>query len=37
MNKTGFASYADKNTLYVLGDIIDNVIKSHKDDYINLS
>ena len=30
------ASYADDNTLFVLGDIIDDVIKSVEDDSINL-
>ena len=37
MSKTGFASYADKNTPYASGDSIDNVLKSHEDDYMNLS
>ena len=30
------ASYADDNTLFVLGDSIDDVIKSVEDDSINL-
>ena len=36
MCETDFASYADDNTLYVLGDIIDDVIESLEDDSINL-
>ena len=36
MRETNFASYADDNTLYVLGDSIDDVIKSLEDDSINL-
>ena len=31
-----FASYADDNTPYALGDSIDDVIKSLEDDSINL-
>ena len=31
-----FASYADDNTPYALGDSIDDVIKSREDDSINL-
>ena len=36
MCETDFASYADDNTPYVLGDGIDDVIKWFEDDYINL-
>ena len=36
MGETDFASYADDNTPYVLGDSIDDVIKSLEDDSINL-
>ena len=36
MCETDFASYADDNTLYVLGDSIDDVIESLEDDSINL-
>ena len=36
MCETDFASYADDNTPYVLGDSIDHVIKSLEDDSINL-
>ena len=36
MCETDFESYADDNTPYVLGDSIDNVIKSLEDDSINL-
>ena len=36
MCETDFASYADDNTLYVLGDSIDDVIKSLKGNSINL-
>ena len=34
--ETDFVSYRDDNTYYVLGDIIDNLIKSLEDDSINL-
>ena len=36
MCETGFASYADDNTPYPLGDSIDDVIKSLEDDSVNL-
>ena len=36
MCETDFASYADDITPYVLGDGIDDVIKSLEDDSINL-
>ena len=36
MCETDFASYADDNTFYVLGDSIDDVIESLEDDSINL-
>ena len=36
MCETDFASYADDNTTYVLGDSIDDVFKSLEDDSINL-
>ena len=36
MCKTDFASYADDNTPYALGDSIDHIIKSLEDDSINL-
>ena len=35
MCETDFASYADDNTPYVLGDIIDNLIKPLHDDSID--
>ena len=36
MCETDFASYADDNTPYALGDSIDDIIKSLEDDSINL-
>ena len=36
MCETEFASYADDNTTYVLGDSIADVFKSFEDDSINL-
>ena len=36
MCETDFASYADNDTPYVLGDSRDDVIKSVEDDSINL-
>ena len=36
MCETNFASYANDNTSYVLGDSIDDAIKSLEDDSINL-
>ena len=36
MYETDFASYTDDNTPFVLGDSIDDVIKSLEDDSINL-
>ena len=36
MCETDFASYADDNTPYALGDNIDDIIKSLEDDSINL-
>ena len=36
MCETDFAKYADDNTLYALGDSIDDVIKSLEDYSINL-
>ena len=36
MCETDFASFADDNTPYALGDGIDDVIKSLEDDSINL-
>ena len=36
MCETDFVSYADDNTLYVLGDSIDDVIKSLEDHSVNL-
>ena len=36
MCDTDFASYADDNTPYVLGDSIDDVIKSLEDDSIDM-
>ena len=36
MCETDFASYADNNTPYALGDSTDDVIKSPEDDSINL-
>ena len=35
LSETDFASYADDNTPYALGDIIDDVIKSLEDESIN--
>ena len=36
MCETEFASYADDNTTYILGDSIDDVFKSLEDDSLNL-
>ena len=36
MCETDFASYADDNAPYALGDNIDDIIKSLEDDSINL-
>ena len=34
MGKTDFVGYADDNTLYVLRDSVDDVVKSLEDDSI---